>query len=122
TYLDPGQPALGYLDGCYLGGGDTFAGAPAACRFFSGGGFGGSTIPGSTLAIDNLHIVPYPRVECPADINSDGQVDLRDLVQLLSHYGTPGGGFFTDGDLDGDGDIDQLDLAALLADFGTVCR
>jgi hypothetical protein len=50
--------------------------------------------------------------ECPADFDGDGDVDVADLLFLLSAWGTPGG------DVDGDGDTDAADLLALLAAWG----
>ena len=59
---------------------------------------------------------------CPGeilgDLDSDGDVDLADLAQLLGHYGTPTGAGHADGDLDGDADVDLADLAALLGNYG----
>jgi hypothetical protein len=58
---------------------------------------------------------------CPGDLDGDGDIDLADLAQLLSHYGVTSGGTYADGDLDGDGDIDLTDLAELLAHYGEAC-
>jgi hypothetical protein len=58
---------------------------------------------------------------CFGDLDDDGSVNLTDLAQLLSHYGTTSGATYTDGDVDGDGDVDLADLADLLAVYGTVC-
>jgi hypothetical protein len=58
---------------------------------------------------------------CFADLDGDYDVDLADLAQLLSNYGTPGGANYEDGDLDGDRDVDLTDLAALLAVYGAPC-
>ena len=58
---------------------------------------------------------------CPGDLDSDGDVDLSDLSQLLAHYGVTSGAAYEDGDLDGDGDVDLSDLSALLALYGTTC-
>ncbi len=60
-------------------------------------------------------------VPCPGDLDGDYDVDLADLSQLLSNYGTTEGASYEDGDLDGDGDVDLADLAALLAVYGTTC-
>jgi hypothetical protein len=58
---------------------------------------------------------------CFGDLDSDGDVDLSDLAELLANYGTTEGAAYEDGDLDGDGDVDLSDLAALLAVYGTMC-
>jgi hypothetical protein len=62
--------------------------------------------------------------ECdyPGDLDGDRDVDLADLAELLSHYGTPSGANYEQGDLDFDGDVDLADLAALLAFYGTTYR
>lgn len=56
---------------------------------------------------------------CPADINTDGFVDLSDLAELLAQFGQIGGGLSAD--INGDGGVDLSDLAELLAAFGTAC-
>jgi len=52
------------------------------------------------------------------DLDSDGDVDLSDLAQLLSRYGVQSGATYEDGDIDGDGDVDSSDLSILLANYG----
>jgi len=60
-------------------------------------------------------------IQCPGDLDGDGDVDLSDLAQLLAHYGTSSGAIYEDGDIDQDGDVDLSDLAALLAVYGQPC-
>lgn len=60
-------------------------------------------------------------MECPGDLDGSGFVDIRDLAELLAHYGTTSGAVAEDGDLDCDGDVDVSDLAALLAVYHTSC-
>ena len=55
---------------------------------------------------------------CPGDLDDDGDVDLTDLGQLLSNYGTTSGAEYEDGDLDCDRDVDLADLATLLTNYG----
>ena len=73
--------------------------------------------------IDTFTIEARPRggqpTPCP-DLNGDGQVDLRDLVTLLSNFAVAGAGF-AGGDVNGDGEIELTDLAAMLSYFGTRC-
>ena len=58
---------------------------------------------------------------CYGDLDGDNDIDLADLAQLLSNYGTPSGAVYEDGDLDADGDVDLADLAGLLSVYGTTC-
>ncbi|MHC4414708.1 MAG: M28 family peptidase [Planctomycetota bacterium] len=53
-------------------------------------------------------------VPCPADIDGDGTVGVRDLLALLAAWGEPGG----PADVNGDGIVDLRDLLALLAAWG----
>jgi hypothetical protein len=59
---------------------------------------------------------------CFGDLDSDSDIDLADLAQLLGNYTITSGAAYEDGDLDGDGDVDLADLAALLGVYGTTCR
>ncbi|MEP0845760.1 MAG: S8 family serine peptidase [Phycisphaerae bacterium] len=71
-------------------------------------------------AIDDFLAADFVCVpDCPADLDGDGDVDLADLSELLTHFG--GAGTPAQGDLDGDGDIDLADLSAMLEDFGLPC-
>ena len=60
-------------------------------------------------------------VPCFGNLNDDNAVDLSDLAELLSNYGTSCDATYVDGDLDADGDVDLSDLAALLSVYGTAC-
>jgi hypothetical protein len=71
-------------------------------------------------------VIPFtwsssPEGCCPADLDRDRDVDLRDLAQLLANYGITSGATYWDGDLDGDDDVDLDDLAELLSVYGTDC-
>ena len=61
----------------------------------------------------------FINLTCGGDLDGDGDVDLSDLAQLLSHYGATSGATHADGDVDGDGDVDLADLAALLSSYGS---
>jgi hypothetical protein len=56
---------------------------------------------------------------CPADLNQDGDVDLRDyslfIEQLLLPAGTPQGEIYAAADLNEDGTVDAADLTAFNA-------
>lgn len=53
---------------------------------------------------------------CDGDLDADNDVDLDDLLILLSAFGTGSGG-----DIDGDSDTDLDDLLILLSGFGQPC-
>lgn len=71
------------------------------------------------LVVDNVYL--GPPADCTGDLNGDHQVDIADLAQLLSHFGTTSGATPEDGDLNGDGGVTLTDLALLLSAFGTIC-
>mgnify|MGYP002821244694 CR=1 FL=1 len=51
---------------------------------------------------------------CPGDLNGDGVVDVDDVLEVLSNYGTSSG----EGDVDGDGDSDVNDVLAVINGWG----
>ena len=55
-------------------------------------------------------------VDCNADLDFDRDVDITDLLALLSRWGGQGGL----GDIDNDGKIDVMDLLELIEAWG-VC-
>jgi hypothetical protein len=56
-----------------------------------------------------------PEIPCPEDLNGDDIVDVSDLLELLSQWGSSG-----TADIDGSGTVDVQDLLLLLAAWG-VC-
>lgn len=52
---------------------------------------------------------------CPPDLNGDSQVNVADMLALLSDWGACSG---CDGDLTGDGMVNTLDLLNLLSAWG----
>lgn len=68
-----------------------------------------------------VEIICAPQNDCPGDLDGDLDIDIRDLAQLLAHYGLTEEVTYEDGDIDGDGDIDATDLATLLSAYGTTC-
>ncbi len=85
-----------------------------AVQTLSGGGF---QLVGGFWPVSLIVEAP----PCPGDLDQDGDVDIGDLTQLLSHFGMVAGATPADGDLDGDTDVDITDLAALLSNFGVSC-
>ena len=51
--------------------------------------------------------------DCPADVTSDGTVDVLDLLEVLSQWGSAGSA-----DITGDGTVDVLDLLEVLGAWG----
>lgn len=52
--------------------------------------------------------------DCPADLNEDGTVDITDMLQIVSDWGTTGG----NSDIDGSGTVDMGDLLAVIGAWG----
>jgi hypothetical protein len=107
TYVTP-------TDDWYLEGGE--AGGlplPTGFRFFAGGG-----TPDNCVAWDNCTILP--EVECPGDIDGDGDTDHSDLGALLSAWCSVAGdpNWNPNADLDGDGHVGHGDLGIVLSDWG----
>ncbi len=67
--------------------------------------------------IDDLDITGIEVCSLPGDTTGDGNVDLADLLDVLSNWGTGGSG---GGDADGDGDVDLADLLAVLSNWGSM--
>ena len=55
---------------------------------------------------------------CYGDVDRDGDIDVGDLLELLSDFGAGGGG---PSDLDVSGVVDVADLLAVLSRFGAAC-
>ena len=53
--------------------------------------------------------------ECLANLDGDNDVDVTDLLILITNFGSTGSLI---GDLDGDQDVDITDLIALIAAWG----
>jgi|GEM_PF-4355892 len=79
--------------------------------------FGGAGDPGEVFGGSG------PGAGPEGDLDGDCDVDLSDLAQLLSAYGTCAGdaGFSEEADINHNGCVDLADLAALLANYGTQC-
>jgi formylglycine-generating enzyme required for sulfatase activity len=52
------------------------------------------------------------------DTDHDGDVDLVDLGNLATYYGTTSGAIWAMGDFDGDGDVDLVDLGNMATNYG----
>ncbi len=58
---------------------------------------------------------------CPEDINSDGTINVLDLIDLLLCFGQPAVPGCESEDINEDGTVNVLDLIELLLAFGTSC-
>lgn len=68
---------------------------------------------GNTWLISGLHVESH--IPCPPDVNSDGIVDVLDLLAVLSVWGPCPG---CPEDINGDGVVDMLDLLEVLGAWG----
>ena len=59
----------------------------------------------------------YADVYPTGDLDHDRDVDLDDLAELLSNFGTLEGATYEQGDVDEDGDVDIEDIAGLLGHY-----
>ena len=75
----------------------------------------------SGLPVIDMGAFEFQGQTCYGDLTGDDLINLRDLAQLLGHYGQASGALYGDGDLNGDGDIDLGDLAELLGRYGQPC-
>ena len=62
-----------------------------------------------------------PPPPCPADVNSDGTVNVLDLIDLLLCFGLPAAPGCEREDVNTDGTVNVLDLIDLLLEFGQPC-
>lgn len=86
---------------------DCFEFDEETCLLF-GGTWGGA---GSTCSDSD---VCDPSDPCPGDLDNDGVVEVDDILEVLSNYGSTGG----DGDADGDGDSDVDDILKIINGWG----
>jgi len=80
-----------------------------------------SQIPGELDLSDNILIVQEEVcVTIPGDVDADFDVDIYDIVQIASAYGTskPDPNYDPISDIDGDGDIDIFDIVAACSHYG----
>jgi hypothetical protein len=77
-------------------------------------------IPGETDTSDNTGIGGWIFVTITGDVDGDRDVDIFDIVNIASGYGTQEGDpqYKTDCDIDGDGDIDIFDIVAAATNYG----
>ena len=55
---------------------------------------------------------------CPGDANKDNSVDVLDLLEVISSFGTSN----PNGDVNADGNVDVLDLLEVIGNFGQTCN
>ena len=77
--------------------------------------------PGTAEGIDNNcdgGVSGDELTPCPADVNSDGQITVADVLLLLSDFECATD---CDGDVDGDDAVTVADILLVLAAFGQPC-
>jgi hypothetical protein len=97
-----------YPDACGVcGGSGTFAGCmdTTACNY-------------NALADCDNGSCDYSSCTCLGDFNSSGQIDVSDLLIMLSQYGCTSN---CSVDMDGDDDVDTADLLIFLSVYGNLC-
>jgi len=72
--------------------------------------------PSNTPAVHNTNtpVVSHK----PADINSDGKVDIFDYNLIITNFGKTGAAGFTSSDIDTNGKVDIFDYNTLISNFG----
>lgn len=77
-------------------------------------------LPGATQSQIDLTITAFvgDAQPCVADLNSDGFVDVSDLLLLFANWGSCPRSATCPGDLNGDGSVDVSDLLILLGAWG----
>jgi hypothetical protein len=73
---------------------------------------GNGTFHGEGSDCGSVNCSPEP--DCPADINSDGVVDVSDVLTLISAWGSSD----ADADVDDDGTVDVADLLIVIDAWG----
>ena len=68
--------------------------------------------PGTPDSVTIMAVGPES-TSCPADLDSNGQVNTADLLELFAQWGTAG-----PADLNGDGTVNTEDLLILFANWG----
>ncbi|MHC4107345.1 MAG: hypothetical protein ACYSTY_04580 [Planctomycetota bacterium] len=84
-------------------------------------GYGQAWQPGGSGAVAATIIEGTVAEACPEDINSDGVVNVLDLIDLLLCFGLPASPGCEAEDVNGDSTVNVLDLIDLLLAFGTSC-
>lgn len=69
------------------------------------------------LDLGSAQLSPDPNV-CSSDVNGDSTVDVNDLLQILSSYGSTAATDIAGGDTNGDGIVDVNDLLGVLSAYG----
>jgi archaellum component FlaF (FlaF/FlaG flagellin family) len=81
-----------------------------------------SIVPGETDTADNTFTDGTVKIKLMGDVNSDGKVDIKDLVLLVKAFGSfPGHPRWNpDTDLNNDNKVDIRDLVLLLKNYGII--
>ena len=68
----------------------------------------------------NAYFAPETCVSCPADVNSNGAIEVSDVLEVLSQFGCDNG-CAPNLDLDSDNSITVADVLIVLSAFGEAC-
>ena len=75
-----------------------------------------STMTGEVTTTTSIEMPPPPPPPTPWDVNSDGTVNIQDLVLVAGQFGQSGESL--KGDINGDGTVNVLDLVLVSSHFG----
>ena len=70
---------------------------------------------GIQVLFEYLDTHVQPPLECPADVNADQQVDVSDLLFVISDWGSSESA----ADINNDGIVDVTDLLAVISSWGS---
>ena len=78
------------------------------------------SVSGETDLMDNTLIDKWIFVTLAGDVDGDKDVDIYDIVQVCSCYGTEEGDpqYIAECDIDGDGDVDIYDIVIICNNYG----
>ncbi len=94
---------------------DSSAGSSELWQVTGCGHFPSFSDEGINVLFDYLDTHVRPPLECPGDVNADEEVDVTDLLQVISDWGSNA----SPADINNDGIVDVTDLLAVISSWGS---